>query len=143
MALGAADAADPVDVHDPHRVRTRLTSHCERGRREEREQEVPGDAIARRADEDERGAGLVGEQQQRERDERARRDEEADRGERVERSTCTRGSTTRRPTSRLVPAPGRPLVSNTFGCQRSFAESAASFAFSPGWSPIHVNARFS
>ena len=42
------------------------------------------------------------------------------------------GSTTRRPTSSCVPAPLRSVVSNTVGCQSSFAESAASFALSPG-----------
>ena len=42
------------------------------------------------------------------------------------------GSITLRPTSSCVPAPLRSLVSRTFGCQSTFAESAASFALSPG-----------
>ena len=39
----------------------------ERRRGEQREQEVPGDAVARRADEGQGGGRLVGEQKQRER----------------------------------------------------------------------------
>jgi len=42
------------------------------------------------------------------------------------------GSITLRPMSSCVPPPLRPLVSNTVGCHRSFAESAISFAFPPG-----------
>jgi hypothetical protein len=42
------------------------------------------------------------------------------------------GSAKRRPMSRFVPAPLRPVVSKTLGCQRSFVERAISFAFCPG-----------
>ena len=60
VALRAADAADAVDVHDPHRARTRCRCIAlDRRGGEEREQEVPGDAIARRADEGERRGRLV------------------------------------------------------------------------------------
>src|SRR5581483_2675293 len=52
---------------------------------EDREQEVPGDAVARRADEDERGGRLVGEEQRGEERERRRRDEGSDERERIER----------------------------------------------------------
>ena len=50
-----------------------LSGRC----REKCEQEVPGDAIPRRSDEEKRGAGLVGEQKQRQRDECARCDDGA------------------------------------------------------------------
>ena len=51
MPLGAADPAHAVDVDDSHRVRTRRTIACKSRRCEQCEQEVPRDAVARRADE--------------------------------------------------------------------------------------------
>ena len=85
VSLGAADTADAVDVDDLHRARNRwMTCSIVRGG-EEREQEVPRDPVPRGADEGKSRGRLVGEQQQREPDERTRREEEADCRERVER----------------------------------------------------------
>src|SRR3954468_15053182 len=43
------------------------------------------------------------------------------------------GSAHERSVSRLVPAPGRPRVSTTDGCQNHCASSGTSRALSPGW----------
>src|SRR5581483_6711079 len=61
-----------------------LPRELQGGGGEEREQEVPGDPVAGRADERPRRGGLVEQEQQRERDEAARRDEYAGERERVE-----------------------------------------------------------
>ena len=141
VALRAADAADAVDVQRPSSRAQPLDDVLESGRREDRKQEVPGDAVARRADEDQRAqpsgtrAGAA----------RARRTVRGAKKRPTSASAYSThmyaGSITRRPMSNCVPAPLRSLVSRTFGCQSTFAESAASFALSPGCLRIHSTAR--
>ena len=70
-------------------------SQCRRG--EDREQEVPGDAIPRCAHEDECNRGVVCEQREANATKRTRRDKEADEGERIEHPHVRGLARSRRP----------------------------------------------